>query len=283
MKAAVVKSFKQPLVIEERPIPELAEGQVLVRIEASGLCHTDIHAARGEWPAGQAQPAVRARARGRGDRAARRPQGHPGRRGRPGRHPVARLGLRGVQVLHHRLGDPLRAPEELGVFGRQGLGRVRAGLWRLRGQGPRRDRSLRGRPAHLRRAHHVQGGEGVRGAPVRPGGHLRGRGLGHLALQYAQTAGAQVVAIDLVDEKLQMAKDLGAAYTVNAREQDPVAVIKVLGSIVGTRVDLQEVFELHGAGKTRVIFERRRLDDVNEAIREVESGRAKARLVFDVS
>ncbi len=80
-----------------------------------------------------------------------------------------------------------------------------------------------------------------------------------------------------------MAKDLGAAYTVNAREQDPVAVIKVLGSIVGTRVDLQEVFELHGAGKTRVIFERRRLDDVNEAIREVESGRAKARLVFDVS
>jgi len=64
------------------------------------------------------------------------------------------------------------------VFGRRGLGRVRAGLWRLRGQGPRRDRSLRGRPAHLRRAHHVQGGEGVQGASVRPGGHLRGRGPG---------------------------------------------------------------------------------------------------------
>jgi propanol-preferring alcohol dehydrogenase len=58
---------------------------------------------------------------------------------------------------------------------------------------------------------------------------------------------------------------------------------RVLGSIVGTWVDLREVFELHGAGKTRVIFERRRLDDVNEAIGEVESGGAKARLVFDVS
>ena len=130
---------------------------------------------------------------------------------------------------------------------------------------------------------------------------------------------------------------VGAAYTVNARQQDPVAVIKelggadvaislavspkafeqaygslrrggtlvfvglpaenevrlpifetvlngtkVLGSIVGTRVDLQEVFELHQAGKTHVVFERRRLQDVNQAIQEVESGKAKARLVFDL-
>src|SRR5436305_3713490 len=50
MKAAVVNSFDQPLSIEDVPTPEPAEGQVLVRIEASGLCHTDIHAARGEWP-----------------------------------------------------------------------------------------------------------------------------------------------------------------------------------------------------------------------------------------
>ncbi len=57
---------------------------------------------------------------------------------------------------------------------------------------------------------------------------------------------------------------------------------KVLGSIVGTRVDLQEVFELHQAGKTHVVFERRRLQDVNQAIQEVESGKAKARLVFDL-
>jgi propanol-preferring alcohol dehydrogenase len=162
-------------------------------------------------------------------------------------------------------------------------------------------------------------------------------GLGHLALQYALIAGAQVVAVDLVDEKLAMAKELGAAYTVNARQEDPAAAIKalggadaaialavspkafeqaygslrrggtlvfvalpadnhiqlpifetvlngtkVLGSIVGTRIDLQEVFELHASGKTEVVYERRQLEDVNSAIREVETGQVKARLVFDL-
>jgi propanol-preferring alcohol dehydrogenase len=160
-------------------------------------------------------------------------------------------------------------------------------------------------------------------------------GLGHLALQYALIAGAQVVAVDLFDEKLAMAKELGAAYTVNARHEDPAVAIKalggadaaislavsprafeqaygslrrggtlvfvglpadnyiqlpifetllngtkVLGSIVGTRIDLQEVFELHAAGKTHVVYERRQLEDVNSAIHEVETGQVKARLVF---
>jgi propanol-preferring alcohol dehydrogenase len=163
-------------------------------------------------------------------------------------------------------------------------------------------------------------------------------GLGHLALQYARIAGAQVVAVDLVDEKLQMAKELGAAYTVNARNEDPVAAIKalggadaaislavspkafeqayaslrrggtlvfvglpadneirlpifqtvlngtkVVGSIVGTRRDLRDVFELHKAGLTKVEYEKRSLDQVNEAIREVEQAAVKARIVFDLS
>jgi len=49
-----------------------------------------------------------------------------------------------------------------------------------------------------------------------------------------------------------------------------------------TRIDLQEVFELHGSGKTEVVYERRQLEDVNSAIREVEAGQVKARLVFDL-
>jgi alcohol dehydrogenase, propanol-preferring len=57
---------------------------------------------------------------------------------------------------------------------------------------------------------------------------------------------------------------------------------KVLGSIVGTRIDLQEVFELHAGGKTHVVYERRQLEDVNSAIHVVETGQAKARLVFDL-
>jgi propanol-preferring alcohol dehydrogenase len=50
MKAAVVKSFEEPLALEDVPKPEPGEGEVLVRIEACGLCRTDIHAAHGDWP-----------------------------------------------------------------------------------------------------------------------------------------------------------------------------------------------------------------------------------------
>ncbi|MCP1344079.1 alcohol dehydrogenase catalytic domain-containing protein, partial [Halomonas sp. FL8] len=45
MKAAVVRAFKQPLVIEEVAVPRPGPGEVLVKIAASGVCHTDLHAA----------------------------------------------------------------------------------------------------------------------------------------------------------------------------------------------------------------------------------------------
>jgi propanol-preferring alcohol dehydrogenase len=164
-------------------------------------------------------------------------------------------------------------------------------------------------------------------------------GLGHLALQYAKIAGATVVAVDVNEEKLMLAKSLGADLTINARSvrpQDEIQAqfggadvvittaadaeplraafeslcrhgrlvlvglpadnemklpvfetvlggISVIGSIVGTRRDLEEVFALHAAGRTRVIYETRRLDQVNEAFREVLDGRADARLVFDLT
>jgi len=163
-------------------------------------------------------------------------------------------------------------------------------------------------------------------------------GLGHLAVQYAKIAGATVVAVDLVDEKLELAKELGADYTVNGKTEDPVEAIKklggadavvcvavgarvyeqafnalrrggtlvfvampadnymqlpifetvlngikIVGSIVGTPLDLAEVYQLHAAGKTKVIYETRRLEQVNEAMEEVEHARIPARLVFDMS
>ena len=58
--------------------------------------------------------------------------------------------------------------------------------------------------------------------------------------------------------------------------------IKIEGSIVGTRTDLREVFELHAAGKTKVIREVRPLDTVNESIEDVEKGRVAARIVFQL-
>jgi D-arabinose 1-dehydrogenase-like Zn-dependent alcohol dehydrogenase len=50
MKAAVVHAFDQPLSIEQIPKPVAGHGEAIVKIEASGLCHTDIHAAHGDWP-----------------------------------------------------------------------------------------------------------------------------------------------------------------------------------------------------------------------------------------
>ena len=49
MRAAVVTDFHSPLQMQDLPIPEPGAGEVLVRIETSGLCHTDIHAAQGDW------------------------------------------------------------------------------------------------------------------------------------------------------------------------------------------------------------------------------------------
>lgn len=56
--------------------------------------------------------------------------------------------------------------------------------------------------------------------------------------------------------------------------------ISVIGSIVGTRQDLAEVFALHAAGRTRVVSEERKLDDINEAFDDVLAGRTPARLVI---
>lgn len=58
--------------------------------------------------------------------------------------------------------------------------------------------------------------------------------------------------------------------------------IHIVGSIVGTQLDLAEVFELHPAGKTHAIYETRTLEDVNQSFEEIEQGRIPARLVFDM-
>jgi len=58
MRAAVVRAFGKPLAIEELPIPEPGAGEVLVRVAACGVCHTDMHAADGDWPVKPALPFI---------------------------------------------------------------------------------------------------------------------------------------------------------------------------------------------------------------------------------
>ena len=58
MKAAIVRDFTKPLTIEDWPVPTPAEGQILVRLTATGVCHTDLHAARGDWPVRPSPPFI---------------------------------------------------------------------------------------------------------------------------------------------------------------------------------------------------------------------------------
>jgi len=58
MKAAVVRAFKQPLSIEEVPVPDVRRDRILVKVAASGVCHTDLHAADGDWPVKPALPFI---------------------------------------------------------------------------------------------------------------------------------------------------------------------------------------------------------------------------------
>jgi D-arabinose 1-dehydrogenase-like Zn-dependent alcohol dehydrogenase len=58
MKAAVARTFKAPLRIEEVPVPSPGPGEVLVKIRATGVCHTDLHAVDGDWPVKPTLPLI---------------------------------------------------------------------------------------------------------------------------------------------------------------------------------------------------------------------------------
>jgi propanol-preferring alcohol dehydrogenase len=334
MKAAVVHSFTEPLRFEEIPTPVPGRGETLVRIEASGLCHTDIHAAHGDWPVKPTPPFV------------------------PGHEGVGIVEALGPGVTELAPGDRVAIPW-LG-YACGSCDYCVSGWETLCLQQRNTGYSVDGGFAEFVKASAdfavrvPDGVDPLDAAPLTCAGVTtykavkmsRARssdlvavfgigGLGHLAVQYARIAGARVVAVDLDDDKLALARELGADYTVNATVEDPAAAIKTLGgadaaialavapkafrdaygslrrggtlvfvglpadnhveipifetvlngitivgSIVGTRTDLREVFELHAEGRTHVIREERPLAEVNDAIADVESGRIPARVVF---
>src|ERR671912_2587015 len=86
MRAAVVTSFDQPLEIHDLALRDPGRGQIRVRIEASGLCHTDIHAARGDWPVKPTPPFT------------------------PGHEGVGVVTATGDQVTEHVVGDRVALP-----------------------------------------------------------------------------------------------------------------------------------------------------------------------------
>ncbi|MEU5943661.1 zinc-dependent alcohol dehydrogenase [Micromonospora sp. NPDC047548] len=334
MRATVVTSFDQPLEIFDLPVPEPGPGEILVRIEASGLCHTDIHAAHGDWPVKPNPPFV------------------------PGHEGVGIVERVGPGVTEHAVGHRVALPWlgwacgtcEYCVTGWETLCESQRNTG-YAVDGAHAEYAV----ATARYAVRVPDGldpfeaaplscagvttyKAVKVAGVRPGDRVAIfgiGGLGHLAQQYAQLFGGEIVAVDVTVDKLDLATSLGATHTVNAAGTDPVeavtalggvdvaivlaaspAVIEqahrclrrggrlvlvslprdneftlpvfetvlkgitVIGSIVGTRADLAEVFRLHAAGRTRVSYEVRKLDEINEAMADVLAGRVTARLVL---
>ncbi len=334
MRAAVVRQFGEPLIIEDRPIPEPGPGQVTVRMQASGLCHTDIHAANGDWPVKPTPPFV------------------------PGHEGVGTVYAVGAGVPSHSVGDTVAVPWlgyacgecehcltgwETLCLKQQNTGYSVDGCYAeyfladaaFAAKVPAGVNVFDAAPLTCAG---VTTYKAVKVGNVRPTDLVAISGiggLGHLALQYAKIAGGTVAAIDITDEKLQLAKELGADYVIDARAEDPAAALRalggadvaiglavddksfataygglrrggrlvlvalpaagtlsipvfdtvlggtsVIGSIVGTRADLADVFALHALGRTRVIYETRDLSSVNASIDDVLHGRAKARIVL---
>lgn len=335
MKAAVVPAFKAPLEIRDVDVPRPGPGQVLVRIEASGLCHTDIHAAHGDWPVKPKMPLV------------------------PGHEGVGSITELGEGVSDLAVGDRVALPWLALACGRcryciaghetycqtpQYMGYTIDGGYA--------EYAL-GYASHVVRV--PDGVSSVDAAPITCAGvttyaALKSAapqpnetvmvvgigGLGHLGLQYGKVFGCRTIAVDVEDAKLELAEDLGADHVVDARGDQAAQIaavggadvalvtvpspqamaaahaalnptgrlvlvglpahnqltipvfetvlrgIKVMGSLVGTRNDLADCFGLHAAGRTRVVAEKRALEDVNECFDEVLSGKVAARLVFDM-
>lgn len=229
MKAAVVHSFSQPLVVEDVPVPTPGAEQVLVRIETCGLCHTDIHAARGEWPVKPEPPFI---------------PGHEGvgiiERVGPGNSHGLAVGMRvALPWLGYACGDcgycnsgretlcelQLDTGYSInGAFAEYAVGYARHVVRVPDGIDPADAAPLTCAGVTTYKAVKTSGATSSSLVAVYGIG-----GLGHLAVQYAKITGAEVVAVDINPERLETARSLGVDHVINAREQDPTAAIKALG------------------------------------------------------
>ncbi|MCM2972113.1 alcohol dehydrogenase AdhP [Larsenimonas suaedae] len=336
MKAAVVTEFNKPLEIREVSVPEVGPGQVRMKVEASGVCHTDLHAAQGDWPVKPNPPFI------------------------PGHEGVGFVEAVGAGVTHLKEGDRIGVPWLYSACGH--CEHCLGGWETLCEAQDNTGYSVDGGYADFVLAdanyvgHLPRGSDFVEIAPilcagvtvykglkvseVKPGQWVAISGiggLGHVAVQYARAMGMHVAAIDVADDKLALAKRLGAALTINARNEDPGTVLKreiggahgalvtavsetaftqamamvrrggtialnglppgefslsifdmvlngitVRGSIVGTRLDLQESLDLAGEGLVKATVTTDRLENINEVFDRMKQGHIEGRVVLDM-
>ncbi|CAN7282598.1 alcohol dehydrogenase AdhP [Polaromonas sp. LjRoot131] len=225
MKAALVHEFGKPLRIEEVPVPAVAPGTVLVKIVASGVCHTDLHAADGDWPVKPSLPFI------------------------PGHEGVGYVAAVGAGVTTVKEGDRVGVPWLHTACGHCEY--CITGWETLCDSQQMTGYSVNGGYAEYVLADpgyvgHLPAGVGFSEiAPVlcagvtvykglkvlecKPGDWVAISGiggLGHLAVQYAKAMGFHVIAVDIDDAKLKLAESLGADMVVNAARQNPVQEVQ---------------------------------------------------------
>jgi propanol-preferring alcohol dehydrogenase len=224
MKAAVVREFGSPLSIQEVPVPQPGPGEVLIKVAACGVCHTDLHAAEGDWPVKPAVPFI---------------PGHEAV-GHVAAHGAGVAGLRegdyvGVAWLHDACGacdycitgwETLCAKQHnSGYSVNGGFADYVIGNAAYVARIPDKADAVAMAPILCAG---VTTYKGIREAEVKAGEWIVISGiggLGHLAIQYAKAMGLHVAAVDVDESKLALARALGAEVTVDAREQDAAATL----------------------------------------------------------
>lgn len=225
MQVAMVEHFGKPMVLREWDVPTPGAGQILVKTEACGVCHTDLHAASGDWPVKPRLPFI------------------------PGHEGIGRVSAVGAGVTLVKEGDRVGVP-----WLHSACGHCEYCLSAWETVCPAQTftgYSTNGAFAEYLLADsnyvaHIPAGlsaqeaapiicagvtsyKGIKQTEAQPGEWLAVSGiggLGHLAIQYAKHMGLKVCAVDIDDGKLALAKRLGADATVNAKAEDPVAAVK---------------------------------------------------------
>jgi propanol-preferring alcohol dehydrogenase len=222
MKAAVVRAFGQPLVIEDVPVPVPGRGEILVKVKACGVCHTDLHAASGDWPVKPQPPFI------------------------PGHEAAGVVAALGPDVTGFRIGDAVGVAwlhdaclaceycetgwETLCEHQHNTGYSVNGGFAEYVVASAAFAARL---PANVDFAAiapilcaGVTTYKGLKETDTRPGEWVLISGvggLGQVAIQYAKAMGLKVVALDIAEDKLKLARDSGAEHAVNALSADAVA------------------------------------------------------------
>jgi len=260
MKAAVVREFGKPLAIEEVDVPDVPAGQILVKVEACGVCHTDLHAAEGDWPVRPSLPFI------------------------PGHEGVGHIAKVGAGVTMLKEGDRVGVPWlhtacghcehcitgwETLCGGQQMTGyTVNGGYAEYVLADPayvgRLPDSLEFAPAAPILCAGVTVYKGLKVLDCKPGDWVAISGiggLGHVAVQYAKAMGYHVIAVDIADDKLRLASELGADMTINAAKEDAVKAVQsairgahgVLVTAVSRPAFAQAVGMLHKRGTMSLV------------------------------